>query len=95
MAGEDKFKTTVTAGVHTVRELTKNDFWIKSEEGRDVLVKDKYRQAFRFKINTLSSSSSCTTEASRASALVHMDDEDLALMLAVCGDVFVKDFVNS
>ncbi|GJX67895.1 START domain-containing protein [Tanacetum coccineum] len=83
MAGEDKFKTTVTAGVHTVRELTKNDFWIKSEEGRDVLVKDKYRQAFRFKINTLSSSSSCTTEASRASALVHMDDEDLALMLAV------------
>nr|GEZ49206.1 homeobox domain-containing protein/START domain-containing protein [Tanacetum cinerariifolium] len=50
----------------------------RSEQGRDVLVQHKYRQAFPWWNNN----SSWTTEASRASALVKMHHSDLADMLA-------------
>ena len=83
------YKRSVTAAVHTLRQLTKNeqnDFWVKSEDdGRDVLVQHKYHQAFPWWSNNKNkntSSSSWTTEASRASAFVKMDHLDLADTLA-------------
>ncbi|PWA98541.1 START domain-containing protein [Artemisia annua] len=82
-----KYKLSVVAAVHELRELFKyenNDLWIKSEEGRDVLVQHKYQQAFPWWYNNenKNNSLSWTTEASRASALVMMDHLDLAFMLA-------------
>ncbi|PWA81580.1 Homeobox domain-containing protein/START domain-containing protein [Artemisia annua] len=82
-----KYKLSVVAAVHELRELFKyenNDLWIKSEEGRDVLVPHKYQQAFPWWYNNKhkNNSLSWTTEASRASALVMMDHLDLAVMLA-------------
>ena len=86
---EDYYKRSVTTAVHTLRQLTKNeknDFWVKSEDdGRDVLVQHKYQQAFPWWSNNKNkntSSSSWTTEASRASAFVKMDHLDLADTLA-------------
>ncbi|PWA76971.1 homeobox-leucine zipper protein ROC8 [Artemisia annua] len=82
---EDYYKRSVTVVVHTLRQLTKdekNDLWVKSEDdGRDVLVQHKYQQAFPCWSNNKNknnSSSSWTTEASRASAFVKMDHLDLA-----------------
>ncbi|GKB63074.1 START domain-containing protein [Tanacetum coccineum] len=60
-----------------LRELTKsenNDLWIKSEEGRDVLVQHLFKTIVALELVGL--------QSSRASALVKMDHFDLAVMLA-------------
>lgn len=79
------------ATVKELQELFKDDMWIKSPGGRDVLDEHKYQQAFPR--SSKRNHESWLTEASRAVECIKMNHLDLADMITeVPNSFFQKNF---